>query len=150
LTGQARLLQQLCPKWSGSWEAAHGFARECLLNSPEGSLSGGLVAEAHLERWLDLPSAGSERTDYLRRPHVHAELVEAAERSVLHPYYRPAYGWVTIQGVFAALFSLIGDTARAAAHFRALGNLASDYPWSYLGKPADAYVKHRSAALGRG
>ncbi|MFD7476503.1 hypothetical protein ACFV8Z_31250 [Streptomyces sp. NPDC059837] len=68
LTGQARLLQQLCPKWSGSWEAAHGFARECLLNSPEGSLSGGLVAEAHLERWLDLPSAGSERTDYLARP----------------------------------------------------------------------------------
>jgi hypothetical protein len=150
LTGQARLLQQLCPKWSGSWEAAHGFARECLLNSPEGSLSGGLVAEAHLERWLDLPSAGNERTDYLRQAHVHAELVEAAERSVLHPHYRPAYGWVTIQGVFAALFSLIGDTARAAAHFRALGNLASEYPWSYLGKPADAYVKHRSAALGRG
>ncbi|MFJ1606911.1 hypothetical protein ACIOHS_26605 [Streptomyces sp. NPDC088253] len=149
-TGQARLLQQLCPKWSGSWEAAHGFARECLLNSPEGSLNGGLVAEAHLEHWIALPSAGSERTDYLRQAHVHAELVEAAERSVLHPYYRPAYGWVTIQGVFAALFSLIGDTARAAAHFRALGNLASEYPWSYLGKPADAYVKHRSAALGRG
>ncbi|WP_405881945.1 hypothetical protein OG762_26935 [Streptomyces sp. NBC_01136] len=148
-TGQARLLQQLCPKWSGSWEAAHGFARECLLNAPEGALNGGLVAEAHLEHWLAL-SAGAERTEYLRQPHVHAELVEAADRSVLHPHYRPAYGWVTIHGVFAALFSLIGDTARAAAHFRALGNLASEYPWSYLGKPAEAYVRHRSAALGRG
>lgn len=148
-TGQARLLQQLCPKWSGSWAAAHGFARECLLNAPEGALNGGLVAEAHLEHWLAL-SDGRERTEYLRQAHVHAELVEAAERSVLHPHHRPAYGWVTVQGVFAALFSLIGDTARAAAHFRALGNLASEYPWSYLGKPADAYTRHRAAALGRG
>ncbi|MEU1530502.1 hypothetical protein [Streptomyces fagopyri] len=148
-SGQARLLQQLCPKWSGSWEAAHGFARECLLNAPGGALSGGLVAEAHLEHWLDRP-AGQERTAYLRQAHVHAELVEAAERSVLHPHHRPAYGWVTVQGNFAALFSLIGDTARAAAHFRALGNLASESPWDYLGKPADAYVKHRSAAFGRG
>ncbi|MEU0039007.1 hypothetical protein [Streptomyces sp. NPDC006333] len=148
-SGQARLLQQLCPKWSGSWEAAHGFARECLLNAPEGTLSGGLVAEVHLERWLDLP-AGQERTGYLRQAHVRSELVEAAERSVLHPHYRPAYGWVTVQGNFAALFSLMGDTLRAAAHFRALGNLATEYPWTYLGEPADAYAEHRSAALARG
>ncbi|MET7380592.1 hypothetical protein ABZT08_17525 [Streptomyces sp. NPDC005526] len=148
-TGQARLLQQLCPKWGGSWENAHGFARECLLGAPAGALNGGLVAETHVEHWLDLP-AGQERTDYLRRPHVHAELVEAAERSVSHPEFRRPYGWVTVQGSFAALFSLIGDRARAAEHFRALGNLASEYPWAYLGKPAEAYVKHRDAALARG
>ncbi|MFD5817723.1 hypothetical protein [Streptomyces sp. NPDC127038] len=149
-TGQARLLQQLCPKWGGSWEAAHGFARACLLGAPEGALNGGLVAEAHIEHWIDLPSSGNARTDYLRQPNVHAELVEAAGRSVLHPGHRPTYGWVTVQGCFAALFSLAGDTARAAAHFRALGGLASEYPWSYLGKPAEQYVRHRSAALGRG
>ncbi|MFE9171438.1 hypothetical protein ACFYNZ_18265 [Streptomyces kebangsaanensis] len=148
-TGQARLLQQLCPKWGGSWQAAHGFAQECLRGAPDGALNGGLVAEAHLEHWLELRE-GRERTEYLRQPHVHAELVEAAEHSVAHPHYRPTYGWVTVQGCFAALFSLIGDRARAAAHFRALGNLASEYPWSYLGKPADAYVKHRDAALAPG
>lgn len=148
-TGQARLLQQLCPKWGGSWQAAHDFAQECLRGAPAGALNGGLVAEAHLEHWLDL-RAGQERTEYLRQPHVHAELVEAAEHSVSHPHFRPAYGWVTVQGCFAALFSLIGDRPRAAAHFRALGNLATEYPWSYLGKPADAYVKYRDAALGTG
>lgn len=150
-TGQARLLQQLCPKWGGTWQAAHGFAQECLRNAPDGALNGGLVAEAHLEHWADLRTS-QERAAYLRQPHVHAELVEAAERSVLHPDFRPAhaYGWVTVQGCFAALFSLIGDRARAAVHFRALGNLASEYPWSYLGKPADAYVKYRDAALAGG
>ncbi|MFJ8270994.1 hypothetical protein ACIQ8G_11665 [Streptomyces sp. NPDC094154] len=148
-TGQARLLDQLSPKWGGSWQAAHGFAQECLRGAPGGALNGGLVAEAHMEHWLEL-EAGRERTQYLRQPHVHAELVEAAERSVAHPHFRPAYGWVTVQGCFAALFSLIGDRARAAAHFRALGNLASEYPWSYLGEPAEAYVKHRDAALAAG
>jgi hypothetical protein len=33
-SGQARLLQQLCPKWSGSWDAMHRFSRECLLAAP--------------------------------------------------------------------------------------------------------------------
>ncbi|WP_329369811.1 hypothetical protein [Streptomyces sp. NBC_01483] len=148
-TAQARLLQQLCPKWGGSWEAAHSFARDGMLGAPEGTLNAGLVAEAHIEHWLDL-SAGRERNEYLGQSHVHAELVEAAERSVSHPQFRREYGWVGVQGHFAALFSLIGDTARAAAHFRALGNLASEFPWSYLGKPAEAYVRHRDAVLAHG
>ena len=147
-TGQARLLQQLCPKWSGNWGAMHSFARECMLTAPAGALNAGLVAEAHLEHWMDLK--GNERAEYLRRPDVHQELVEAADRSVLHPAFRRSYGWVTVQGAFAAMLSLIGDLPRAAVHFRALGNLASEYPWSYLGKPADAYVRHRDAALAKG
>ncbi|MFJ4984545.1 hypothetical protein ACIP9H_12205 [Streptomyces sp. NPDC088732] len=148
-TGQARLLQQLCPKWSGSWEAAHAFARECMQGAPEATLNAGLVAEAHLEHWSALDS-DRDRAEYLRRPHVHPELVEAAERSVSHPRFRRDHGWVVVQGSFAALFSLIGDTARAAAHFRALGNLASEFPWSYLGEPADVYVRHRNVVLARG
>jgi len=148
-SGQGGLLQQLCPKWGGSWEAAHGFARECLLNAPEGALNGGMVAEAHMEHWLSL--RGKEREEYLRRGNVRAELVEAAERSALHPRFHRGYGWVSVQGHFAALFSLMGDTTRAAACFRALGNLASEYPWTYLGDDAaQAYVKHRDTALARG
>jgi hypothetical protein len=147
-SGQGGLLQQLCPKWGGSWEAAHAFARECLLNAPEGALNGGMVAEVHMEHWLAL--RGKEREEYLRQGHVQAEVVEAAERSALHPQFQRGYGWVTVQGHFAALFSLMGDLARAAACFRALGNLASEYPWAYLGGDATAaYVKHRDAAFVR-
>ena len=148
-TGQARLLQQLCPKWGGSWEAVHTFARECMLSAPAGALNAGLVAEAHLEHWGDLGDK-NERVQYLRLPHVHQELVEAAERSVLHSAFARPFGWVTVQGAFAAMFSLIGDLPRAAVHFRALGNLATRYPWSYLGDPAAAYTRHRAAALAKG
>jgi hypothetical protein len=148
-SGQGGLLQQLCPKWGGSWEAAHDFARTCALSAPEGALNGGMVAEVHMEHWLDL--RGKEREEYLRQDHVRAEIVEAAERSALHPHFHRGYGWVSVQGHFAALFSLMGDMARAAACFRALGNLASEHPWAYLGgDAAAAYVKHRDAALARG
>ncbi|MET9910209.1 hypothetical protein ABZZ74_25960 [Streptomyces sp. NPDC006476] len=148
LPAQRRLLQQLCPKWSGSWEAAHGFARECALSAPEGAMNGCLVAEVHLEHWLALK--GQEREAYLRQEHVRAEVVEAAERSALHPHFHRGYGWVGAQSSFAAVFSLMGDLPRAAACFRALGNLASEHPWNYLGKPAETFVRHRDAALARG
>jgi hypothetical protein len=147
LTGQGRLLQKLCPKWGGSWEAAHGFARDCLLRAPEGAMNGGMVAEAHMEHRLSLQ--GKAREEYLHQDFVRAELVEAADRSIFHPHFHHGYGWTTVQGYFAALFSLMGDTARAAACFHALGNLASDYPWSDLGRDAAAtYILHRDQALG--
>ncbi|MGV9277008.1 hypothetical protein [Streptomyces griseosporeus] len=148
LTAQARLLQQLCPKWSGSWEAAHGFARECADAAPEGAPNAGLVAEAHFEHWYALK--GAERDAYLRQPHVRTEVAEAADRSVFHPGFQRGYGWVSVTGCFAALFSLMGDLPRAAACFRLLGNLAGEYPWDYFGNAAQSYIRHRDAALARG
>ena len=148
-TGQARLLEQTYPKWGGSWEAAHGFAHECMRNAPEGALNAGLVVEAHVEHWYALRTPDA-RTAYLEQPHVRQEAEEAAARSVAHPQYVRHPGWVTVEGCFALLFGLLGDQQRAAVHFTALGGLASDFPWSYLGNPATAYVRRRSAALGRG
>jgi hypothetical protein len=148
-TGQARLLQQLCPKWGGDWDDAHAFAQECLRTAQPGTLNAGLLAELHLERWLDA-GRGDKGAAYLRQPHVLAELVYAADCSVAHPAFRRTHGWVTVQGCFAALFALAGDQQRAAWHFRALGNLASNYPWGYLGNPAQSYTTYRDAALARG
>jgi hypothetical protein len=34
LPGQRQLLQSLCPKWGGTWDGAHAFARECMLAAP--------------------------------------------------------------------------------------------------------------------
>lgn len=148
LGAQIQLLQQLCPKWSGSWEAALGFARRCAQTAPEGSLNASLIAEVHLEQWLELGRGADQ--DYLRRPEVQRELADAADRSVLHPAYRPAYGWVKAHGYFAAVFSLAGDHARAAVHFRELGDLADTFPWTYLGDKAAEFTRRRELALRKG
>ncbi|WP_249040191.1 hypothetical protein [Streptomyces chryseus] len=145
---QAKLLQQLCPKWGGSWEAAEGFARACAADAPPGGNNGALVAEVHMERWLDLDEGPDAA--HMSAHAVRDELLAAARRSVLHPEYRPGFHWVTAHGHFAAALSLGRHHAEAAPHFRALGNMAGTFPWTYLGDQEAAFIKHRKTALAKG
>ncbi|MEU2611131.1 hypothetical protein ABZ570_06000 [Micromonospora sp. NPDC007271] len=131
LSAQSTLLQQLCPKWGGTWEAAFAFARERALAAPEGAQNAVLLADAHFERFCSLDSDG-ERAAYAQDPRVVHDIWTAAQRSVLHPGFRHEPGWVATRSVFAYWFGLIGQWAAAAAQFAALGHLASEYPWSYL------------------
>jgi len=143
---QSRLLQQLCPKWSGSWEAAHAFTKQCMDAAPPGSLSPAVVGEAHLEHYLDLE--GAERGRYLAKVTVQQEIRAAADKSVLHPDFIGGYHWPQAHGVFALLFAEMGDHRRAAAHFEALGDVASDYPWNMFGDPAAGFDRLRDLSLG--
>ncbi|MEW2508026.1 hypothetical protein AB0878_46955 [Amycolatopsis sp. NPDC047767] len=148
LAAQRNLLQQLCPKWGGSWEAAHTFVRECAAAARPGDPQGVLVAELHLERWLELgPKAGR---DHLQQPGVREEITAAASASVLHSAYRSRFGWVSAHSTFAMAFSLIGDLPRAAVHFRALDGRASKAPWHFFPDPAAALAQHRNRALAKG
>ncbi|MET9427331.1 hypothetical protein [Streptomyces sp. NPDC003036] len=146
---QTQLLQLLCPKWGGSWEAAFGFAEECAAAVPPGGHSATLVAEAHLEKWLDLSPREGGR--WMAQPAVRDELTAAAAHSVLHPHYRPGFHWISAHGFFAAALSLGGHYAEAAPHFRALGDAATRHPWDYLDDdPAAAFLRHRKHALAKG
>ncbi|WP_250001253.1 hypothetical protein [Actinoplanes sp. M2I2] len=146
LTAQFHLLQSLCPKWSGSWDQLHPWCREEMLAAPPGAVQGVLVAEAHIEHWLELPP-GTD-TAYLNGGPVRAELREAAERSVLHSDFGRDHGWVEAASTFAFVFSLTGDRRSAAALFALLGDLATKHPWTYLGDdPAGHIRNHRRRAL---
>ncbi|MDX3307712.1 hypothetical protein ACWGH3_22760 [Streptomyces sp. NPDC054884] len=142
---QSQLLQQLCPKWGGSWEAAHGFARECATGAPDASNSAAVVALAHIEHWLDLPSG--EDAAYLRSVPVRDDLRFAAQVSVLHPDHRPDWNSVGAHNAFAFAFSLGGHFADAAPHFAFLGNRATENPWQYLPDQKSAFLGFRKTAL---
>ncbi|MFI5620635.1 hypothetical protein [Streptomyces sp. NPDC051567] len=152
-SGQMQLLQQLCPKWGGSWEAAHGFARECARRAPEGGPNGALVALAQIEQYVELAEKeGKSRAEtYLRDPEQLTRLLEAGARSVLHPAARAdAHQAVGAHNAFAAVHSAAGRHAEAAPHFRALGDAAEEFPWSYLGNHEEEFVRHRKSALAKG
>ncbi|MEW2050369.1 hypothetical protein [Streptomyces sp. NPDC005476] len=142
---QTQLLQQLCPKWGGSWEAAHGFARECAIAAPDGSNSGALVALAHIERWLDLKIG--EDAAYMRGAAVRDDLRNAAQVSVLHPAHRTDWNSIGAHNAFAFAFSLGNHWADAAPHFAFLGDRASEFPWQYVPDMKSSFVKSRKAAL---
>ncbi|MFJ6837007.1 hypothetical protein [Streptomyces sp. NPDC091209] len=145
---QAQLLQQLCPKWGGSWEAAHGFAQEAVAAAPAGSHSGALVAHAHLEHWLVLD--GASAATYLRDVAVRNDLRRAAQASVLHPDHRPGWYGLGAHNAFAMAFSLGGHHADAAPHFRELGDRPTEFPWHYLPHRTEAFVTYRNKALAKG
>ncbi|XVV10845.1 hypothetical protein ACQP2X_39305 [Actinoplanes sp. CA-131856] len=143
LPGQSQMLQQLCPKWGGSWEQAFGFARQAMFDSPEGTPNAVLLVQAHLEYWLE---SGSKH--YLSSPGVREGLTTAAHHSVLHPAFQRTAGWVEVINTFAMAFAMAGDRHSAAAMFTALGPYVSRYPWTYHPEPIAAFRRHRATALG--
>ncbi|MFJ9148178.1 hypothetical protein ACIRP7_08890 [Streptomyces sp. NPDC102270] len=142
---QSHLLEQLCPEWGGSWEAAHGFAQECVSAAPEGSHAGVLVAEVHIEHWADRQDT-TEATGYLRDVSVRDELRRAARASVLHPGHRRDWHWTESHSAFALAFSLGGHLGDAARHFAALGNAVSESVWRKLPDWKTRFTEYRTAA----
>jgi hypothetical protein len=80
LPGQAALLQQLCPKWGGSWNLAFDFARECAAAAPSGAPNPVLVVEAHLERWCQDGARG-----WIASPAARDEIMAAGFRGCTTP-----------------------------------------------------------------
>ncbi|MFI5890629.1 hypothetical protein ACIA5D_10990 [Actinoplanes sp. NPDC051513] len=150
LPGQSQYLQRLCPKWSGSWETLHPWCREAMLAAPPGAVQGVLVADAHIEHWLDLDDGADAR--YLESPPVRAEVYEAAQRSIFHAEFRRNYGWVQAASTFAMLFVLFDDAKTAAAAFGLLGDLGTEHPWHYFGagEVSDRIRRNRKWALENG
>ncbi|MGV9215142.1 hypothetical protein ACTFTM_25055 [Micromonospora sp. RB23] len=148
LPAQASLIQQLCPKWSGDWDRMFAFARACAQTAPAGAPNAVLIADAHLERWLDIDD-DQEGADYLEQSEVIDEIHQAAERSVLHPDFVHDAGWVWVRSVFALMFCLTEQWAAAATQFTALGNLGSKYPWSNL-SGVDTFTEYRAEAYAKG
>jgi hypothetical protein len=142
-----QMLQYLCKKWYGSHNEMFEFARTAAAKAPDGSPLPTLVAEAHIERWLEDLSA--EDTDseaalhYLQRSDVLAELNAAADRSVRHPDYVRRPGWPGPHNTFAFCFVFAEDWPAADEQFRAIGNLVAASPWERLGNAPHKFVAAR-------
>jgi hypothetical protein len=125
LPGQAQLLQQLCPKWGGSFDAMHAFARQCTQAAPPGAHQAKLIVVAHLEHYSGVDSP----LDYFRRGEVRDEIRAAGERSVLHPDFQQTPGWVSTLSTFALGFTLTGQWTSAKHCFDRLGRFAGLGDW---------------------
>ncbi|MFI6266185.1 hypothetical protein [Micromonospora sp. NPDC051006] len=149
LPAQASLLQQFCPKWSGTWERAHGFARECAEAAPPGAPNAVLVVEAHLEQALD-GNLGQAQA-YLRSPQVSQEIHAAAHRSVRHPDFRHEHGWVWVRSIFAMAFVLMQEYGPAAQQFVAMGPLGDKAMFGYIdGDASKLFQRFRAEAYEKG
>lgn len=144
-----QMLQFLCRKWFGSHEEMFDFARTAAKSAPGGSLLPELIAVAHIEYWLDLPS--EQKDPYIMSPQVRAELRAAAEQSIWHPAYRHRPGWPSKFNTFALAFSFAEDYPAAAAVFDVIGDNVTEWPWYYSSgrDPAGRFATWRDIAYAR-
>ncbi|PZG13940.1 hypothetical protein C1I95_22665 [Micromonospora craterilacus] len=149
LPAQTQLLQQFCPKWSGTWEKTHAFARECAEAVPPGAPNAVLVVEGYLEQALDHGNTAAT-SEFLRLPQVRGQIYDAAQRSIWHPEFRHGWGWVSVRSVFALAFCLMHEWTPAAQQFAALGNLGDDWLFSYLGDGPKEFQRFRDKAYAKG
>lgn len=124
------MLQYLCRKWYGSHEEMFAFARQAAARSPAGSPLAALVADAHIEYWLDLPSGDDAK--YMSQPEVVAELNAAANHSVRHPAFQRRPGWPAVHNTFAFAFACAGAWREAAEQFDIIGDQLTEWPWRYF------------------
>lgn len=148
LTAQRAFLQSLHPRWGGDFAELHRFAAECAAAAPPGSLNPVLVAEGHLEHWMD-----RRAPDYFDASSVWQEIVQAAHRSLFHNDFRRTIGWVEVTSTFALSFTLLEEWSLAKRCFKALGTHAFAGPyWDHLGggKGEEEFAKARYKALDQG
>jgi hypothetical protein len=149
LEAQRSLLQELCPKWHGSFPDMHAFAAECAATAPAGAPNAALVVVGHMEHCLD--ESPRKVKEYFGAPAVRREIMAAAERSVLHPDFDRGFGWVYAMSLFALAFSLLEEWALARRCFLELGPCADETGWEYLDNDtAGVFVRNRARALERG
>lgn len=148
LMAQRTVLQDLLPKWGGSWADAHRFAWACANSAAPGSPNASVVIDYHLERWVDSDqSAAAVFAD----PRLRQEIWQAGELSVMNPAFAGAPGWEYALSQFALGYSLAEDWPRARSCFSRLGPYASEWGWDYLHEdPAKAFKQQRATAMRQG
>ncbi|BCY15393.1 DUF4034 domain-containing protein [Actinoplanes sp. L3-i22] len=142
LMAHSQRLQQLCQKWSGSHQEMFAFVREATAAAPAGHPLPALLATAHFEYCMALPSG--ERSSYIGSWPVRQDLVAAADKSVLNPAFVRVPGWASRANTFAMLFWLNGHYSYANRVFDLIGDQVTESPWEHLSdEPAARFAAAR-------
>ncbi|MFG3019037.1 hypothetical protein ACGFZQ_10885 [Streptomyces sp. NPDC048254] len=134
-------VSHLQPRWSGAPGEALAFARGAFADAPDGHRLGCVIAVAHIEDWVE-----ADRKNCLVTPDIQDELLDAAERSVLHPAYVRRTGWQQDFNAFAMALSLASERIALPQVFRELRGAYTSWPWRYMAQPEKMYARARRNA----
>jgi len=146
--GHTEMVRALAEKWGGSHDQMFAFARETAGRAGPGSSLHGLIAEAHVERWLVADRRGADH-DYWRRPQTAEEIRRAAAAAFDPGGFRASPMSVIDRSYFAFCFTQMGDLSEARRHFAAM-SVPYRWPWAMFGDPADLLVSARRLAATAG
>lgn len=132
-------LQGVAAKWTGSHEMMFEFARAMSSRASAGSTMHVLIAEAHLEFWMQEQNNG-----YWKSPFVRDEIVEAGRRALAQPIDAPYLLYT--RNAFALCYWLLNEPVLLAEQVQVIGGRVTRMPWAYLGQPLQRYAQAQARA----
>jgi hypothetical protein len=146
-------LRKLCKKWSGSHEEMFAFAREVASKADEGSRLHGLIALAHVERWLydsSFENKGAAADVYWKDPAVASEVMQAFQRSAGSPRWSAKMNDALAHNYLAYALAATGATSIAMRELERLGERVTEFPWCYHGDSRAVAKRVRETGALRG
>lgn len=139
-TQAARMaLQGVAAKWSGSHEMMFEFARTMSSRAPVGSTMHVLIAEAHIEFWIQ-----EQNNAYWKNPLVRDEIVEAGHKALSQPIDAPYLLYT--RNAFACCYWLLNEPMLLAEQIAAINGRVTQLPWAYFGHPLQRYAQAQARA----
>jgi hypothetical protein len=129
------MLQGLAAKWGGSNELMFEFARDTHAHAPEGLGVHTVLAEAHVEGWLDADLDDG----YWKRPGVREEIMSAAERYLYSPQRVVTPRELRNRNVFAFCFWKLQDRDRLREQLACIDGTITT-PWTLFSRPTAKYA----------
>jgi len=140
----ANMLQGMARKWGGSHELMYDFARSAVATAPRGHRLHTLIAEAHIEGWVDGDRA--HRHLYWKVPGIRAEIHHAAARSVERPEFDAGGETAADRNVFAFCFWSFDEPEALREQLDRIGDHPTRLPWAYVGEPTTIFTAARRYA----
>jgi len=135
------MVQGLAAKWGGSNEAMFGFAREAHAHAPEGLGVHTVLAEAHIEGWMD---ADQDNT-YWERPGVREDIMAAADSYLYSSRRVMTPREVGNRSIFAYCFWKLGERECLREQLGIIGDTLT-VPWTLFSRPAVVFAAARRDA----
>lgn len=140
MPGAARsMVQYLAPKWYGSVGEVLAFARSVRAEAPAGLSVHEVIADAHIEAWLET----SRGDGYWKQAGIADEILAAAAASI--DVFESDAPWdMSTRGTFAFCYWKLGLKDRLRPELERIGpNLT--YPWTMLRSPANDLMTSRTS-----
>jgi len=142
-----RLLTALCAKWGGDHEAMFAHAYSAAEAAPHGSMLHGLIARAHVERWLHhaMKDESELQRRYFELPHVRQDILRSFRQCLGTPLMARSKEAFTVRNLYAFCFYALGESGLLLRELEMLGPHLSEYPWMLEGEPAEVFRRARQS-----
>lgn len=140
IVGQRAIINGLSQRWGGAKGEGLAYAKSLSKGAPKGSLLHGLIADAHIEIWMDFMEDLLGAKNYFTHKNVKHELLMAYEKAFPQKKFTKDIDTILVLNAFAFCFYLAKLEPQAREILTFLKGKSELYPWEYADSSVLAFL----------